>query len=78
VYVGQFKDDKKHGQGTLAEFDEYIFEGEFRDDEFYQGSLSNDTITFTGEFRGPELFYTGIAINDDGDRITYLKGEKIE
>ena len=39
-YVGEYKDDKKHGQGTFTWSDEGKYEGKWKDGKFHgQGDI---------------------------------------
>ena len=70
TYVGEFRDDKQHGQGTytFAEGDKYI--GEFKDDAFNgQGSLTfANGNRYVGEFKDNK--------RDGPFEVTYADGDK--
>ena len=55
-YVGEFKDGKPNGQGTLTLFDGTKSVGEFKDEEFHgQGTLTRpDGGKYVGEFKDGE------------------------
>ncbi len=37
-YVGEFKDGKKHGQGSLIYSDGDVFDGEYKDNKLWNGT----------------------------------------
>ena len=53
-YTGEFKDGKKHGQGTWISTDGEKYSGEWKDGKKYgQGTLTYpDEDIFVGEFKG--------------------------
>jgi hypothetical protein len=69
-YVGEFRDDNQHGQGTYTHLDGTEYEGEFRDGKYYgQGTytLPNGR-KYVGEFRDGQFNGKGIYIFPDGAR----------
>ena len=43
-YIGEFKDDKYHGQGTLTFADGVKYVGQFKDDKYHGQGLWNETV----------------------------------
>ncbi len=70
VYVGEFKDDKFHGQGTLTFADGYKYVGEFKDDKFHgQGTFTfANGKKYVGEFKDDKFHGQGT--------FTFANGEK--
>ena len=69
-YVGEFKDDMKHGQGAYiyANGDKYV--GEFKDDRINgQGTYTfADGEKYVGEFKDEKYHGQGTYIYLDGDK----------
>jgi len=69
-YVGEWKDNKKHGQGTYtyAGGDKYV--GEFRDDKYHgQGTYTSaDGHKYVGEFRDDNFHGQGTYTYADGHK----------
>ena len=81
-YVGERKNGKKHGQGRLTNSNGQIFQGEFRNDKFYNGIctiLNNDDSVprlgaklYEGEFVNGNFHGEGKIVYANG---TTLSGE---
>mgnify|MGYP003643513289 CR=1 FL=1 len=77
-YVGEWKDGKQHGQGTDKSKSGYFFTGEFKDDDWHSGTLTNsdgstENIEEGNTIVTPEMIdggYTGKGT------ITYPSGNK--
>ena len=73
-YVGEWRDDKRHGHGTYtrANGDKYV--GEFRDDKahgygtYTWGSGPNNGEKYVGEYRNSEKHGYGTYTWADGDK----------
>ena len=68
VYVGEKKDDKRHGQGTLTFSDGSKYEGEFRDDKIHgKGTETySDGSSYEGEFKDGKQDGKGTETYSDG------------
>ena len=82
-YVGEFKDDKKHGQGTYTFADGTKYVGEFKDDKYHgQGTYTfadADGEQYVGEFKDGKKHGQGTYTYADGEKDAgyYLNGEYI-
>jgi len=70
VYVGEKKDGKRHGQGTLTFSDGSSYEGEYRDDKKYgQGTETySDGSSYEGEYRDDKRHGQGTLTKLNGDK----------
>jgi len=70
VYVGEKKDDNRHGQGTLTFSDGSSYEGEYRDDKKHgQGTYTHsDGSSFEGEYRDDKRHGQGTLTKPNGDK----------
>ena len=70
VYVGEKKDGKRHGQGTLTFSDGSSYEGEYRDDKKYgQGTETySDGSSYEGEYRDDKRHGQGTLTKPNGDK----------
>ncbi len=70
TYVGEWKDDKYHGQGTytVANGDKYV--GEFKDGKYHgQGTYTfSDGTTYVGEYKDNKYHGQGTYTYPDGER----------
>ena len=68
VYVGEKKDGKRHGQGTLTFSDGSSYEGEYRNDKRHgQGTLTKPNgDKYVGEFKDGEMTGQGTYTHSDG------------
>ena len=68
VYVGDLKDGKRHGQGTLTFSDGRKYEGEYRDDKRHgQGTLTKPNgDKYVGEFKDGKQDSQGTETYSDG------------
>ena len=68
VYVGEKKDGKRHGQGTLTFSDGSSYEGEYRNDKRHgQGtSTKPNGDKYVGEFKDGEMIGQGTYTHSDG------------
>ena len=68
VYVGEKKDGKRHGQGTLTFSDGSSYEGEYRNDKRHgQGTLTKPNgDKYVGEFKDGEMTSQGTYTHSDG------------
>ena len=72
VIQGEFFNDSPHGQGTMVNpKDGLVFEGLFRNGEFYKGKLTVGSRTYEGEFKRNVFHGAGKFTGSDG---TVLEG----
>ena len=79
-YVGGWKDDKKHGQGTDTSSDGGKYEGEWKVGKRHgQGTLTvPDLGKYVGEWKNGEM-WTGIFYDNNGNiEVKLLNGKGIE
>jgi hypothetical protein len=69
VYIGEFKNNRFHGDGIWSFYTGTIIEGEFKDGDLYKGkeTYSGGTIT-EGEYRDG-MIYKGTYISPDGEKF---------
>ena len=70
VYVGDLKDGKRHGQGTLTFSDGRKYEGEYRDDKRHgQGTETySDGSSYEGEWKDGKRHGQGTLTKPNGDK----------
>ena len=80
VYVGEKKDGKRHGQGTLTFSDGSSYEGEYRNDKRHgQGTLTKPNgDKYVGEFKDGERTGQGTLTKPNGDKYVgeFKDGER--
>ena len=69
-YVGEWKDDKPHGQGTNTFADGYKYVGEWKDDKPH----GQGTFTFASRKRKVGYFMNGKYIPDICEEMGLVKG----
>ena len=77
-YVGEYKDGKKHGQGTYTWFDGGIYVGKWKDGkEHGQGTYTfHDGRKYVGEWKNKEK-WNGIGYDKNGDLVVrFVNGVK--
>lgn len=68
IYVGEFKDDKRSGNGRTVTMDSAIYEGKYLDDKKHgYGVLTTPLFTYKGEFFNDEREGYGKLLLKDGD-----------
>jgi len=50
VYIGQWKNAVKHGNGKYMLSDGSVYEGEWKDGSFYDGNIFDKDRNITGKF----------------------------
>ena len=86
TYVGDFKNDRKYGQGTETYNNGSKYVGEFKNDKIHgQGTkryvINGEYIaTYVGEWKNDLRDGIGTIIYPDGSKITgeYKKGKKVK
>ena len=78
-YVGEYKNGKRHGQGTLTTPDGRKYVGEYKDGKFHgQGTLTfRDGDKYVGVFKDEEM-WTGIFFDNNGNIIGKIVNGIIE
>jgi len=84
-YMGEWKDGKKHGQGTFTYLDDFgKYVGEFKNDKrhgqgtYYQGEGPFKGEWYEGEFKDGTL-WNGTSYDKDGKIVEkVVNGEKIK
>ena len=80
-YVGEWKDDKKHGQGTATWPDGQKYVGEWKDDKKHgQGTHTwPNGQKYVGEYKDDKFHGQGTATFPDGDKWSgyYMNGEYV-
>jgi len=74
-YVGEFKNNKMHGQGTFTMGDGSKYIGEYKDDMMHgEGTITfaNGEEKYVGEFKNSNMHGQGTFTNADG--TIYHKG----
>jgi len=68
IYIGEFKDDKRSGNGRTVTMDSAIYEGKYLDDKKHgYGVLTTPLFTYKGEFFNDEREGYGKLLLKDGD-----------
>ncbi len=79
-YVGEWKDDKIHGLGTIVGSDGWRYVGEFKNAKYHgQGTLTGpDGEKYVGEFKDNEYHGQGESTLANGDRYVgqHLNGKR--
>ena len=79
-YVGEYKDGKKHGQGTYTWFDGGIYVGKWKDGkEHGQGTYTSPVGTkYVGEWKDGKP-YNGTSYEKNGNILRYyVYGSKVK
>ena len=72
-YVGEFKDNMKHGQGTMTYADGNQYVGEWKDDKYH----GQGTLTTTGGDQYVGEFKDGAFDPDGHGTLTYADGSQV-
>ena len=79
IYVGEWKDNKQHGEGIEIWKDGKKYVGEFRNDKWHgQGTLTlSDGTKFTGQYKNGKKHGQGTTILSNGDKyVGKFKNDK--
>jgi len=67
-YMGEWKDGKKHGQGTFTFPSGFKYVGEFKDGKMWNVTKHNKDGKYVGEFKDGEI-WNGIVYDKNGNFI---------